>query len=124
MLLYGPYVTFVAVCFLLIAVLAALDYRRRTGSGQHIDVSQYETGIQFITPAVLDAQVNGRVHEPQGNRDPHAAPHGVYPSRGEDQWCEIAVFNDNEWCALCRAAETPQLYVVVRLQYMYYPKTN
>jgi len=104
MLLYGPYVDFVAVGFGLIAVMAALDHRRRTGSGQHIDLSQYETGIQFITPAVLDAQVNGRVQEPQGNRDPQAAPHGVYPCKGEDKWCAIAVFNDDEWTAFCRAA--------------------
>jgi len=104
-LLYGPYVDFVAVGFGLIAVLAALDYRRRTGTGQHIDLSQYEAGIQFIAPAVMDAQINGRVHEPEGNRDPHAAPHGVYPCKGEDEWCAIAVFNDEEWRAFCHAAE-------------------
>jgi benzylsuccinate CoA-transferase BbsF subunit len=104
-LLYGPYVDFVAVGFGLIAVLAALDYRRRTGNGQHIDLSQYETGIQFIIPAVVDTQVNGRVHEPQGNRDPHAVPHGVYPCKGDDQWCAIAIFNDEEWRAFCSAAE-------------------
>jgi benzylsuccinate CoA-transferase BbsF subunit len=106
-LLYGPYVDFVAVGFGLIAVLAALDYRRRTGTGQHIDLSQYETGIQFIAPALMEAQINGRVHEPKGNRDPHAAPHGVYPCKGEDEWCAIAVFNDEEWRAFCRAAEKP-----------------
>jgi crotonobetainyl-CoA:carnitine CoA-transferase CaiB-like acyl-CoA transferase len=106
-LLYGPYVDFVAVGFGLIAVLAALDYRRRTGTGQHIDLSQYETGIQFMAPAVLDAQINGHVHEPEGNRDPHAAPHGVYPCKGQDEWCAIAVFNDEEWRAFCRAAEKP-----------------
>src|SRR5204862_3668757 len=73
MLLYGPYVDFVAVGFGLIAILAALDYRRRTGSGQHIDLSQYEAGIQFITPAVLDAQVKGRVHEPWQPRSARSA---------------------------------------------------
>lgn len=107
MLLYGPYVDFVAVGFGFVSVLAALDYRRRTGKGQHIDLSQYESGIQFITPALLDAQVNDRVHGPEGNRDPQAAPHGVYPCRGEDQWCAIAVFNDDEWLAFCRASEHP-----------------
>jgi len=107
-LLYGPYVDFVAVGFGLIAVLAALDYRRRTGDGQHIDLSQYEAGIQFITPAVLDEQVNGHIQEAQGNRDPNAVPHGVYPCEGEDQWCAIAIFNDEEWSAFCRAAEKPQ----------------
>ena len=116
MLLYGPYVDFVAVGFGLIAILATLDYRRRTGNGQHIDLSQYEAGIQFITPAVLDAQVNGRVHEPQGNRDPQAAPHGVYPCKGEDQWCAITVFDDDEWTAFCRAAERPQWRSEARFQ--------
>ena len=108
MLLYGPYVDFVAVGFGLIAVLAALDYRRRTGKGQHIDLSQYESGIQFLTPVVLDAQVNQRVHHPDGNRDPRAAPHGAYPCTGDDQWCAIAVFGDEEWRTFARAAEKPE----------------
>ena len=33
-----------------VAVLAALDYRRRTGQGLYIDLSQYECGLQFIAP--------------------------------------------------------------------------
>ncbi len=107
MLLYGPYVDFVAVGFGLIAVLAALDFRRRTGRGQHIDLSQYESGLQFVTPILLDAQVNGRVHHPQGNRDPNAAPHGVYPCKGKDEWCAIAVCTDDEWQAFCEAAGKP-----------------
>ena len=115
-LLYGPYVDFVAVGFGLIAVLASLDYRRRTGRGQYIDLSQYETGIQFVIPAVLDAQVNRRVHEPQGNRDSNAAPHGIYPCRGEDQWCAIAVFNDDEWNTFCRMAEKPEWTKDARFQ--------
>lgn len=107
MVLFGPYVDFVAVGFGLIAVLAALDYRRRTGKGQHIDLSQYESGIQFIIPAILDSQLNDRIHKAEGNRDPRAVPHGVYACKGEDQWCAIAVFNEDEWAAFCRASEHP-----------------
>lgn len=116
MVLFGPYVDFVAVGFGLIAVLAALDYRRRTGKGQHIDLSQYESGIQFITPVILDAQINDRMHSPQGNRDLRAAPHGVYRCKGEDQWCAIAVFNDEEWLAFCRASEHPDWPADARFQ--------
>jgi crotonobetainyl-CoA:carnitine CoA-transferase CaiB-like acyl-CoA transferase len=108
MLLYGPYIDFVAVGFGLIAVMAALDHRRRTGCGQYIDLSQYETGLQFITPALLDYQVNGRVMTHNGNRDPNAAPHGAYPCRGKDRWCVIAVCNDEEWRSLCHAIEHPE----------------
>ncbi len=101
MLLFGPYIDFVAVGFGLIAVLAALDYRRRTGRGQYIDLSQYETGLQFIAPALLEYGVNGRVMTRMGNRSPHAAPHGAYSCRGEDRWCVIAVCSDDEWRTLC-----------------------
>ncbi|HKV45721.1 MAG TPA: CoA transferase [bacterium] len=108
MLLFGPYIDFVAVGFGLIAVMAALDDRRRTGSGQHIDLSQYETGLQFVAPALLEYEVAGRVQTRQGNRSPHAAPHGAYPCRGEDRWCVIAVCAEEEWRALCRAAGHPE----------------
>jgi benzylsuccinate CoA-transferase BbsF subunit len=108
MLLFGPYIDFVAVGFGLVAVLAALDYRRRTGRGQYIDLSQYEAGLQFLAPALLDYEVNGRVMTRLGNRSPDAAPHGAYPCRGEDRWCVIAACSDEEWRALCRAAGRPE----------------
>ncbi|MFQ5614149.1 MAG: CaiB/BaiF CoA transferase family protein, partial [Anaerolineae bacterium] len=107
MLLYGPYIDFIGAGYGLIAVLAALDFRRRTGRGQHIDLSQYEAGLQFIIPALLDLQANGHVPGPQANRDPQAAPHGVYPCRGDDAWCAIAVFDEAQWQALCRVAGHP-----------------
>lgn len=108
MLLFGPYIDFVAVGFGLTAVLAALDEKRRTGRGQYIDLSQYETGLQFIIPALLEYQLNGHLMTHDGNRDPDAAPHGAYPCRGEDRWCVIAVFTDDEWHALCRVANHPE----------------
>ncbi len=107
MLLYGPYIDFVAVGFGLIAVLAALDYRQRTGCGQSIDLAQYETGLQFIAPALLDYDANERVMTHQGNRDPYAAPHGAYPCRGQDRWCVIAVLTDDDWRAFCAASGHP-----------------
>src|SRR5205807_2006320 len=66
MLLFGPYIDFVAVGFGLIAVTAALDHRRRTGRGQYIDLSQYEAGLQFIAAALLDHELNGRVPTGRG----------------------------------------------------------
>ncbi len=107
MLLFGPYIDFVAVGFGLIAVLAALDHRRRAGQGQYIDLSQYETGLQFVSPALLDYEVNGRVISRMGNRSPHAAPHGAYPCRREDRWCVIAVCTEDEWRVFCQATGHP-----------------
>ena len=116
MLLFGPYIDFVAVGFGLVAVLAALDYRRRTGRGQYIDLSQYEAGLQFIAPALLDYEVNGRVITRMGNHSAYAAPHGAYPCRGEDRWCVIAVCTEEEWRAFCRASGHPEWTEDARFQ--------
>ena len=104
---YGPYIDFIGAGFGLIAVMAALDHRRRTGEGQHIDLSQYETGLQFVAPALLDYSANGHVADREGNRSDHMAPQGAFPCQGEDAWCTISVTSDAEWAALRRAMGDP-----------------
>ncbi|MBI2906798.1 MAG: CoA transferase [Chloroflexi bacterium] len=106
---YGPYTDTIAPLFSAAALIAALDYRRRTGKGQHLDISQYEAAAQFLAPLFLDYEVNGRVAGRNGNRSDYAAPHGAYACRGDDRWCVIAVFNDDEWRRLCAAMGAPEL---------------
>jgi benzylsuccinate CoA-transferase BbsF subunit len=89
--------------------MAALEYRRRTGKGQYLDMSQYETGIQFMAPLVLDYVVNKRVATRMGNQCPYAAPHNTYRCQGEDRWCAIAVFTNEEWESFCRIIGNPAL---------------
>jgi benzylsuccinate CoA-transferase BbsF subunit len=98
---FGAYTDYVSPRFLLVAVLAALEHRRRTGEGQYIDISQAEASLHLLAPAVLDYTVNGRVAGRQGNDDPHFAPHGIYPAEGVDRWVAIAVTGDDPWRALC-----------------------
>ncbi len=78
-MVYGAYTDFVAHHFATAAVLGALIERDRTGLGQHIDVSQLETGLHFLAPEILDYTVNGRIPARRGNADAQMAPHGVYP---------------------------------------------
>ena len=42
-------------------------------------------------------------YAPMGNRDPYWAPHNLYRCAGEDAWLSIAVTDEAEWQALCRA---------------------
>lgn len=107
LILYGPYIDFIGVVYGTIALVAALEYRRQTGKGQLIDVAQFETGIQFLIPALLDYAVNGCIQGRKGNRCDYAAPHGAYPCQGEDRWCVITVFTDEEWGNLCRVMGDP-----------------
>ncbi|MDD4859655.1 MAG: CoA transferase [Dehalococcoidales bacterium] len=101
------YTDFVAPHFNVFALLAALDYRRRTGKGQYIDMSQYENSLHFMAPLVLDYSANKRIAAPMGNRIPHAAPHGAYLCKGDDRWCAIAVMNDAEWRSFCGVIGNP-----------------
>jgi crotonobetainyl-CoA:carnitine CoA-transferase CaiB-like acyl-CoA transferase len=91
------------------AVLAALEYKARTGRGQYIDTSQLEATAPLIGPALLDYTVNGVNQGPRGNRSLYApwAPHGAFPCRGEDRWIAIAVRNDDEWRALVKLMGEP-----------------
>ena len=90
------------------AVLAALHYRRRSGKGQFIDLSQQEAAIPLIGVALMDYVMNGRVQERQGNRSAVAAPQGCYPCRGDDRWLVISIDGDDEWSSFCRAAGHPE----------------
>ncbi|MBI2908154.1 MAG: CoA transferase [Chloroflexi bacterium] len=88
-------------------VLAALDYRRRSGVGQHLDVSSREALSCYIGEILMDAAVNHRSQERTGNENAIMAPHNCYPCAGDDEWISIAVGSDEEWRALCRAMDNP-----------------
>ncbi|MBI4288238.1 MAG: CoA transferase, partial [Chloroflexi bacterium] len=90
-----------------IAILAALDYRRRTGKGQHIDLSQFEAGVSYLAAAILDYTVNGNSQTRRGNRSSQAAPHAAYPCLGHEQWCTIAVMTEDHWQGLRRVMGDP-----------------
>ena len=106
-ILYGPYIDYIAVAYGAVAILAALDYKRRTGRGNHIDAAQYETGLQYLAPILLDYKVNDKIASRNANRDPYASPHGAYPCKGDDSWCALSVHSESEWKALCLAMGNP-----------------
>jgi benzylsuccinate CoA-transferase BbsF subunit len=106
--MYSPYTDQISPIFAATALMAALDYRRRTGKGQLLDLSQYECNIHFLAPMVLDYTVNGREFERRGNKSNDAAPHGVYSCQGDDRWCAIAVFTDKEWQGFCDVIGNPE----------------
>ena len=94
-----------------LAVLAALENRSRTGSGQYVDLSGYEALCTVMGPAILNASLNRAPARPQGNRSGHgdASPLGCYACLGEDRWCVISVSTEEEWRSLCEVMGIPHL---------------
>jgi crotonobetainyl-CoA:carnitine CoA-transferase CaiB-like acyl-CoA transferase len=87
-----------------VAVLSAIEARRRTGAGQHVDIAQMETGTYLIGPAVLDYFTNGREAHPIGNADPFGqwCPNEVYRC-GDQHELAVTCRTDDEWPRLCGA---------------------
>ncbi|MFC1926151.1 CaiB/BaiF CoA transferase family protein [Chloroflexota bacterium] len=107
--IYTAYTDVIAPKLQAAAIMAALDYRRRTGIGCYIDSSQVEGGSHFLAPLFLDYAANGNSATRTGNRSDYAAPHGAYPCKSEERWITIAVFNSQEWTALCEVMGSPDL---------------
>jgi crotonobetainyl-CoA:carnitine CoA-transferase CaiB-like acyl-CoA transferase len=85
------------------AILTALFYCRRTGKGQHIDLSQSESATSLIGETVLGYALNKKNPPRIGNRHPYHAPHGCFACKGEDKWVAVSVTSEEEWISLCKA---------------------
>ena len=96
----GAYTDYVATRFITSAVLGALEHRRKTGEGQHVDVSQAEAAMHFLTPGIVRYGVDGKIIDRAGNSDPVMCPHGAYPCKGNDRWVAIACQTPGDWTRL------------------------
>jgi crotonobetainyl-CoA:carnitine CoA-transferase CaiB-like acyl-CoA transferase len=105
---WNAYTDTVAPRFLTATLLAALDHKRRTGEGQHIDLGQMEAALHFLAPEIMARQAEDMPILRNGNRTPNAAPQGVYPCHGDDEWCAIAIETNAQWQAFREALGQPE----------------
>ena len=109
---FGPYTDYVGPRFALVALLAALDERRRTGEGCYLDIAQSEIGVFLLSPQLADYFDTGTVASRRGNSDERFAPHGVFacaPDDGVERFVAIAVTSDEQWQSLADEVDRPEL---------------
>jgi crotonobetainyl-CoA:carnitine CoA-transferase CaiB-like acyl-CoA transferase len=104
----GVYTDFITPQYTVCLLIGALLYRKRTGKGMYIDTAQFETGLHFISPLILDYFVNNRVAERMGNRSYTAAPHNAFRCKDEARYCVINISDDEEWEKFCGVLENPE----------------
>jgi formyl-CoA transferase len=90
-----------------IAVLMALVERARSGAGQFIDMTLYDSGIALMHPHVANYVLSGRVPGLTGNAHPNIAPYDKFPTRTVDVF--LAVGNDRAFSRLCAELGAPDL---------------
>lgn len=106
---FGALTDFLTFPHMISALIAALIYKRKTGKGQYIEISQLECSAQYLAPPIMDYMINGRILGRMGNRSDYAAPHGTYRCKGEGEcWCAIAVSTDGEWRSFCNVIGNPE----------------
>ncbi len=110
----GPYATItdsLAPRYVAAALAAGLHYRRRTGKGVYLDLSQVEAGTWTLAPWLLEYADEGVIGTRDGNRSTRAVPHGAFPCADEtdavdgtitDRWVAIACWSDDEWSRLAK----------------------
>lgn len=92
----------------LVALLAAMYRREVRGEGAAIELSQFESMINVLGPAVMAVSAGGGPLRRDGNRSPAMSPNGVFPCAGVDRWCAISATCDQEWDALADELGHPE----------------
>lgn len=82
-----------------LALIAALERRQRTGEGQSIDLSMYESIVHLLGDAIVSTAKRAASPARRGNRDALYAPQGIYPCQGADEWLAVTVKTDAQWRA-------------------------
>lgn len=90
-----------------LGALAALRHRDRTGKGQVVDSSLYESVLQVMESLIPDYTVMGYIRERSGSVLPGIAPSNVYPAKDGEYM--IAANQDTVFGRLCKAMGRPEL---------------
>jgi succinate--hydroxymethylglutarate CoA-transferase len=102
-----PIVDITSGMFAANSILAALYSRTRTGKGQHIDISLFDTQTALLTNVAANYLIGGEPPKRLGNDHPNLAPYAAFPAN--DKWFVIGVANETQWERFCDVIEKPDL---------------
>ncbi len=100
-----PLVDMAAGTNIAIGVLLALYARERTGRGQHIDVSLYDSAIALTHPHSANWFMSNNTPGLMGNDNPNLSPYSLYRTKKSALF--IAVGNDLQFVRLCDVLKRP-----------------
>ena len=92
--------------WLTLGILAALLERERSGKGQRVDSSLFQTGVMLMSYHLLYRQFTGANPKPQGSRHTAFAPYGAF--QAADGAIMIGISSDKAFRRLCDALERPE----------------
>lgn len=101
----APITDMAAGLYLLIAILSALRERDRSGHGQHVSVSLWESSLALLMPVGEAVLMTGERIEHSGNAHPGVAPYEIF--RADDGPFAMSVLDDKRFALLADALDRP-----------------
>ena len=89
-----------------IAILAALQARERTGKGQYIDIALFDSQLGWLANVASNFLISGDLPERYGNAHPNIVPYQVFAA--SNGWFALAVGNDRQFVRLCDVIGQPE----------------
>ncbi len=93
--------------YAVIAILAAIAHREKTGHGQHIDMALFDTQLGWLANQNMNYLVGGTVPHRRGNAHPNIVPYQDFATR--DGHIIVCVGNDRQFARFAEAIEEPGL---------------
>jgi crotonobetainyl-CoA:carnitine CoA-transferase CaiB-like acyl-CoA transferase len=88
------------------AILAALEARRHTGVGQHIDLALLDVGVACLANQGMNYLYSGKAPQRMGNAHPNTVPYQDFPT--SDGYMILAIGNDGQFAKFCAAVDHPE----------------
>ena len=82
-----------------VAILAALQVRTKTGRGQHLDISLLDSQVAMLANVASNYLISGNLPERYGNAHANIVPYQSF--QASDAWFIVAVGNDKQFEKLC-----------------------
>ncbi|PZC50313.1 MAG: Crotonobetainyl-CoA:carnitine CoA-transferase CaiB [Chloroflexi bacterium] len=93
-------------------IISALLQRDRTGHGQSLELSQFESALHLLDTELVEYLNNGVAPQRLGNRSRRFAPHGLFPGAATDTWVAVVCRDDADWARLLQVIDRPDLAAV------------
>lgn len=90
-----------------IGILLALQERNKSGQGQFVEVTLYDSGISMLHPHLPNYYLNGKVPQRSGNRHPNICPYDAFKTSTVPLF--LAVGNNRQFVTLCNVLGRPDL---------------
>ena len=87
-------------------LMAALRQKTKQGIGQHIDIALAASPVCNLGEYFVAESVGLPTPVLNGNKSLQMSPHGVYPSKGNDQWIAVAIEHLEQWKSLVRILDS------------------